>query len=87
MVSLGLVDAEAGEQFLFEATPDLPRQTFLLAEEDGAHGGMPDGIFPNPRPLGSLRGARIAWPRIFGADGVPVYAMPQMAEFLRTNGP
>ena len=87
VVALGLVDAEAGEQFLFEATPDLPRQTFLLAEEEGAHGGMPDGIFLTHAHWGHYAGLGSLGRESLGADGVPVYAMPQMAEFLRTNGP
>ena len=87
VVALGLVDAEAGEQFLFEATPDLPRQTFLLAEEDGAHGGMPDGIFLTHAHWGHYAGLGSLGRESLGADGVPVYAMPRMAEFLRTNGP
>lgn len=87
VVALGLVDVEAGEQFLFEATPDLPRQTFLLAEVEGAHGGMPDGIFLTHAHWGHYAGLGSLGRESLGADGVPVYAMPKMAEFLRTNGP
>jgi len=87
VVALGLVDAEAGEQFLFEATPDLPRQTFLLAEEEGAHGGMPDGIFLTHAHWGHYAGIGSLGRESLGADGVPVFAMPQMAEFLKANGP
>ena len=87
VVALGLVDSESGEQFLFEATPDLPRQTFQLAEEAGAHGGMPDGIFLTHAHWGHYAGLGSLGRESLGADGVPVYAMPQMAEFLRTNGP
>ena len=87
VVALGLVDPESGEQFLFEATPDLPRQTFLLTEEVGAHGGMPDGIFLTHAHWGHYAGLGSLGRESLGADGVPVYAMPQMSEFLRTNGP
>ncbi len=87
VVSLGIVDSESGEQFLFEATPDLPRQAFLLGEADGAHGGMPDGIFLTHAHWGHYAGLGSLGRESLGADHVPVYAMPRMSEFLRDNGP
>ena len=87
VVSLGIVDSEFGEQFLFEATPDLPRQAFLLGEMDGASGGMPDGIFLTHAHWGHYAGLGSLGRESLGADHVPVYAMPRMSEFLRENGP
>jgi len=87
VVALGVVDAQSGEQFLFEATPDLPRQAFQLAEEDGAHPGMPDGIFLTHAHWGHYSGLGSLGRESLGADGVPVYAMPRMAGFLKDNGP
>ena len=87
VVSLGVVDRAIGRQFLFEATPDLTRQAFLLSQETGAHVGMPDGIFLTHAHLGHYSGLGFLGREAMGANSVPVHAMPRLREFLETNGP
>ena len=87
VVSLGIVDRALGRQFLFEATPDLTRQAFLLSQETGAHVGMPDGIFLTHAHLGHYSGLGFLGREAMGANSVPVHAMPRLRGFLETNGP
>jgi pyrroloquinoline quinone biosynthesis protein B len=85
--SLGIVDPASGERWIVEATPDFreqlhqldiiaPRRTFLL-----------DGILLTHAHVGHYAGLIHLGREIMGARDVPVYAMPRMTEFLRTNGP
>ncbi len=86
--SLGLVDPATGERWLFEATPDFPEQLHVLdqvAPDDGEYGI--DGIFLTHAHVGHYTGLMHLGHEVMGATGVPVYAMPRMAEFLRTSGP
>lgn len=89
VVSLGVVDPATGERWLFEATPDFPEQLARL-----------DAIHPVDRPAPGLAGIFLTHAHVghyaglihvghegIGADGVPVYAMPRMAAYLRENGP
>ena len=46
-----------------------------------------DGVFLTHAHIGHYLGLAYFGREAAGADGVPVYAMPRMAEFLRTNGP
>ncbi|NNF58482.1 MAG: pyrroloquinoline quinone biosynthesis protein PqqB [Rhodothermaceae bacterium] len=88
VVSLGLVDPTSGERWLFEATPDLPEQLYrldTLAPTDARPGLA--GIFLTHAHLGHYTGLMFLGHESLGAQGVPVYAMPRMADYLRTNGP
>ena len=87
VVSLGVVDARAKAQFLFEATPDAARQASQLAQLDGAHPGMPDGIFLTHAHWGHYSGLGLLGREAMGADGVQVFAMPRLRAFLEENGP
>jgi len=87
VVSLGVVDAREGQQFLFEATPDAARQASQLAQVDGAHTGMPDGIFLTHAHWGHYSGLGLLGREAMGADGVEVFAMPRLRAFLEENGP
>ena len=87
VVSLGIVDARAGRQFLFEATPDAARQALQLAQVHGAHPGMPDGIFLTHAHWGHYSGLGLLGREAMGANGVEVYAMPRLRAFLEENGP
>lgn len=91
VVSLGLVDPRAGRRYLFEATPDLRRQLHRLDQlqprpRDNA-GPIVDGVFLTHAHMGHYTGLLFFGHEAMGARGVPVYAMPRMAEYLRDNGP
>ena len=87
VVSLGLIDADNGKSFLFEATPDLPTQWHHLQKLGGGKMKWPDGIFLTHAHMGHYSGLMHLGREALGSQGVPVYAMPRMMQFLQENGP
>jgi pyrroloquinoline quinone biosynthesis protein B len=87
-VSLAIVDPQSGERWMIEATPAFPEQLQLL-DRIAPHDDIPGlaGILLTHAHVGHYTGLIHLGREIIGARGVPVYAMPQMGEFLRTNGP
>lgn len=87
VVSLGVSDGK-GNNYLFEATPDLPRQ-FELLQKNGKkrEKNTPDGIFLTHAHIGHYTGLMYLGKEAMDADQVPVYAMPRMSAFLSENGP
>jgi pyrroloquinoline quinone biosynthesis protein B len=89
VAALGLVDERSGRRYLIDATPDLPSQLETL------HGGRAwadrqrpvDGILLTHAHVGHYAGLMYLGREALGARGVPVYATPRMARFLRENGP
>ena len=86
VVSLGVSDGK-GHTYLFEATPDLPRQVEILQKWGSSEKSTPDGIFITHAHIGHYTGLMYLGKEATDANKVPVYAMPRMTEFLRTNGP
>lgn len=88
VVSLGLVDPRTGTRWMIDATPDFRRQLTAL-RRTGVGGDRPvvDGIFLTHAHIGHYTGLMFLGFESIGAKDVPVWAMPRMAEFLRTNGP
>ena len=84
---LGLVDPARGATYLFDATPDLPRQLYTLGQHVGDPHGLPAGIFLTHAHTGHYTGLIHLGREAIGADGVPVYAMPRLDSFLRADGP
>lgn len=80
VASLGLTDPAAGKRFLIDATPDFPAQMEAL-------GGLPDAILLTHAHIGHSLGLAQLGREVLGARGVPVYATPSMARFLRGNRP
>jgi pyrroloquinoline quinone biosynthesis protein B len=89
IVSLGLVDHRSGRRWLFEATPDIRRQTLALARVAGIRreGPIIDGVFLTHAHIGHYTGLMFLGHESAGARGVPVFVLPRFAEYLRTNGP
>ena len=88
VVSLGLVDPASKTTWLFEATPDLPRQVKMLNDSAGFdHGETPNGIFITHAHIGHYTGLMYLGRESMNADAVPVFAMPRMKSFLENNGP
>ncbi|MFW6079159.1 MAG: MBL fold metallo-hydrolase [Gemmatimonadota bacterium] len=88
VVALAVVDPVSDERWLFEATPDFREQLHALDRVAPAEGvpGL-DGIFLTHAHVGHYAGLIHLGHEAIGADAVPVWAMPRMREFLRTNGP
>ena len=88
VVSLGIVDQKHQQKYLFEATPDMPRQirhlhSWLPKENEE----LPDGIFLTHAHIGHYTGLMYLGKEAINASSVPVYAMPRMKKYLETSGP
>lgn len=88
VVALGLLDPAHQMNWLFEATPDLPRQMKLLKElSPFRQEETPNGIFLTHAHIGHYSGLMYLGRESMNAKGTPVYAMPKMRAFLEKNGP
>lgn len=87
VVSLGIIDHENQETFLFEATPDMAEQLKLLKKVSKASGETPTGIFLTHAHMGHYAGLMYLGREALGAKSVRVHTMPKMKSFLETNGP
>ena len=88
--SAALVKHQSGSRYLFEATPDMRKQLFLLDEmappkTDGPLGLS--GVFLTHAHIGHYAGLIFAGHESAGTKGLNVYAMPRMGDYLTRNGP
>jgi pyrroloquinoline quinone biosynthesis protein B len=85
VVSLGLTDQASGQNWLFEATPDFTAQLQQLQQASGF--SKLSGIFLTHAHIGHYSGLLSLGREAMGAQGMPVYVMPKMKQFLETNAP
>ena len=85
--SLGLIDPSSKKKYIFEATPDLPEQLFLLEQEAPSDEFSLNGIFITHAHIGHYTGLMYLGREAMGAHGLPIYVMPKMEQYLRENGP
>lgn len=83
--SLGLIDKESGQTWMFEATPDFKEQLHHLSSESKITDLS--GIFLTHAHIGHYTGLINLGQEVMGASKIPVYAMPWMNLFLSENGP
>ncbi len=84
--SLGLIDGDS--RWIIDATPAFPEQLARLDALAPRTTGPPvDGVLLTHAHVGHYAGLVHLGREVMGANGVPVYAMPRMAGFLRDNGP
>lgn len=92
VASLAIDFPASGRTFLVDATPDLPAQI------QAVHGFRPhpegkvdrapfDGVFLTHAHLGHYLGLAHFGFESLSTSGLPVWASPRMAEYLRANGP
>ncbi|UTW61607.1 pyrroloquinoline quinone biosynthesis protein PqqB [bacterium SCSIO 12741] len=87
VTSLGLRDGK-GKYWMFEASPDFPAQMSQMSPWLGQPKiQLPAGIFLTHAHIGHYTGLMHLGREVYGAQEIPVYTMPRMAEFIRTNGP
>ncbi|KGL58939.1 coenzyme PQQ synthesis protein B [Polaribacter sp. Hel1_85] len=87
MVSLGLVDLENEQKWLFDATPDMHTQLAELAQNHLKTANIIEGVFLTHAHIGHYTGLMYFGREAFGKKNTTVYAMPKMKNFLETNGP
>ena len=87
VVSLGLVDQENQQKWIFEATPDISTQLADLEQNHLKKETIIDGIFLTHAHIGHYTGLMYFGREALGKQGTTVYAMPKMKSFLETNGP
>lgn len=85
--SLGLIDPAGGKKYMFEATPNFPEQLYDLEMEAPSERFELAGIFLTHAHIGHYTGLMFLGHEAMGASNVPVYALPRMNNYLRTNGP
>lgn len=85
VVSLALLDPSNLKSYMFDATPDFPRQ--LQATKESLPGVELSGIFLTHAHIGHYTGLMYLGHEAMGANEIPVYAMPRMDAYLRNNGP
>ncbi len=85
--SIAVVDPAAKENFLFEATPNMPEQLYQLRNQTAAGSHALSGVFLTHAHIGHYAGLMFFGHEAQGANRIPVYAMPRMLDFLVNNGP
>lgn len=88
IVSLGLLDHENQQTFLFDATPDISEQAKLLKSNASWEADeLPNGIFLTHAHIGHYSGLIYLGKEATNANAIPTYVMPKMKGFLEQNGP
>lgn len=85
--SLAVIDPIQHSKYLFEATPHMPSQLYDLHVEVPDTQYTLDGVFLTHAHIGHYAGLMFFGREAQGAKGMPVYAMPKMTNFLKSNGP
>ena len=85
--SIAIVDHDADRKYLFEATPDMREQLYMLHTIAPDTEYELDGVFLTHAHMGHYTGLMHFGREAAGTHQIPVYAMPRMHEFLATNGP
>jgi len=88
VVCLAVVDPATSERWMIDCTPDFPEQLHFLDEVAPVEErpGL-DGIFLTHAHMGHYTGLAHLGHEVMGTREVPVYAMPRMFDYLKTNGP
>ena len=88
VVSLGVLDHDNKQTFLFDATPDISEQVKLLTRSASWDADeLPSGIFLTHAHIGHYSGLMYLGKEATNANAVPTFIMPKMKGFLEQNGP
>ena len=85
--SLALIDPDARSKYLFEATPQLPEQLYYLERIASSEYYSLDGVFITHAHMGHYTGLMFFGFESMNAKDIPVFAMPRMSSYLKSNGP
>lgn len=87
VVSLGLVDKEKQQKWLFEATPDIAAQLADLEQNHLKTNNLINGVFLTHAHIGHYTGLMYLGREAIGAKETNVFVMPKMKAFLEKNAP
>lgn len=87
VVSLGLVDKENLQKWMFEASPDMHTQLAELENNHLKKETIIDGVFLTHAHIGHYTGLMYFGREALGKKDIPVFAMPKMKNYLTNNGP
>lgn len=87
VTSLALVDRKTNQYWIFEATPNITSQLHTLQGFLSKEDYSPDGVFITHAHIGHYTGLLEFGREAMGAKEIPVFAMPRLDSFIRTNGP
>jgi len=88
VVSLGVIDHDNFQNFLFDATPDISEQVKLLKNSSSWQADeLPSGIFLTHAHIGHYAGLMYLGKEATNAEGMRTYVMPKMKNYLEQNGP
>lgn len=87
VTALGIVDASAQQKWLVEATPHIKQQLLTLNQALPTTNMLPNGILLTHAHIGHYTGLMQLGREALGAKALPVFTLPRMTNFLRTNGP
>jgi len=85
--SIAVVDDNTHSKYLFDATPDMREQLYVLHQAAADSDYQLDGVFLTHAHIGHYVGIMHFGHEAMGARSVPVYAMPRMHAYLSSNGP
>lgn len=85
--SIAVIDPDAGQKLLFEATPNLPAQLYALDLEAPNEHFQLNGVFLTHAHIGHYAGLMFFGHEAMSTSDQAVYAMPRMFSFLESNGP
>jgi pyrroloquinoline quinone biosynthesis protein B len=81
---IAVVDPVSKQKWIIDATPDFTEQVKML---DTYQSGDISGIFLTHAHIGHYTGLMYLGREALSATNIPVYAMPRMYDFIKTNGP
>ncbi|MBI5856482.1 MAG: MBL fold metallo-hydrolase [Sphingobacteriales bacterium] len=81
---IAIVDPSSGEKWMIDATPDFTEQLHSL---DSFQKGNLSGIFLTHAHTGHYTGLMYLGREAVNANKIPVYAMPRINDFIKSNGP
>lgn len=87
VVSLGLIDQQNKQKWIFEATPNMHVQLADLEQNHLKTATIIDGVFLTHAHIGHYTGLMYLGREALGKKDTKVFAMPKMKAFIENNGP
>jgi len=85
--SIAVIDEHRRKKYLFDATPDMREQLYELHKTAPDDLYVLDGVFLTHAHIGHYAGLMHFGREAAGTNGIAVYAMPRMHNYLSDNGP